>query len=141
MKRKNLTSLSDFIDEKVGPKGTKIRDKYDNEFEAFKLGVLIQQARQEKGMTQEQLIAFTANPDHDRQVQVWDVINLSRNNEPLQIEGRLTEAEMIPHTARHRAGLGRLDGFNWTTPRNVSTTLRQWHSDFRLGFLPFSLVD
>lgn len=55
MKKKNLTSLSDFINEKVGSKGTKKRDKFDNEFEAFKLGVLIQQARQEKGLTQEQL--------------------------------------------------------------------------------------
>ena len=55
MKKKNLTSLSDFIDEKVGPKGTKNRNKYDNEFETFKLGVLIQQARLEKGMTQEEL--------------------------------------------------------------------------------------
>jgi len=55
MKKKNLTSLSDFINEKVGPKGTKKRDKYDQEFEAFRLGVLIQQARQEKGLTQEQL--------------------------------------------------------------------------------------
>lgn len=55
---KNLTSLSDFIDEKVGLKGTKNRDKYDQEFEAFKLGVLIQEARHAKGMTQEQLAAF-----------------------------------------------------------------------------------
>ena len=55
MKKKNLTSLSDFIDEKVGPKGTKKRDKYEREFETFKLGVLIQQARQEKGLTQEQV--------------------------------------------------------------------------------------
>jgi DNA-binding XRE family transcriptional regulator len=55
MKKKNLTSLSEFINEKVGPKGNKKRDKYDKEFEAFKLGVLIQQARQEKGLTQEQL--------------------------------------------------------------------------------------
>jgi DNA-binding XRE family transcriptional regulator len=55
MKKKNLTTLSDFIDEKVGHKGTKKRDKFDKEFEAFKLGVLIQQARQSKGLTQEQL--------------------------------------------------------------------------------------
>lgn len=55
MKKKTLTSLSDFINQKVGPKGTKKRNKFDNEFESFKLGVLIQQARQEKGMTQEQL--------------------------------------------------------------------------------------
>ena len=55
MKKKNLTSLDDFIDEKVGLRGSKKRDKYDKQFEAFKLGLLIQQARQEKGLTQEQV--------------------------------------------------------------------------------------
>ncbi len=55
MKKKNLTSLSEFIDKEVVPKGTKKRDKFDTEYEAFKLGVLIQQARQEKGLTQEQV--------------------------------------------------------------------------------------
>lgn len=55
MKKKNLTSLSQFIDKEVGVKGTKKRDKFDQEFEAFKLGVLIQQARQEAGLTQEQV--------------------------------------------------------------------------------------
>lgn len=55
MKKKNLTSLSDFIEEKVGPKGSKKREQYDRGFEAFKLGVLIQQARQDKGLTQEQV--------------------------------------------------------------------------------------
>jgi HTH-type transcriptional regulator/antitoxin HipB len=55
MKKNNLTSLGDFIDKEVGVKGAKKRDKYDAEFEAFKLGVLIQQARHEKGLTQEQL--------------------------------------------------------------------------------------
>ncbi len=55
MKKKNLTSLSEFIDKEVGAKGTKKRNKFDAEYEAFKLGVLIQQARQEKGLTQEQV--------------------------------------------------------------------------------------
>ena len=55
MKTKNLTSLSDFIDEKVGVKGCKKREKFDREYESFKLGVLIQQARQEKGLTQERV--------------------------------------------------------------------------------------
>lgn len=58
MKKRNLTSLSEFIDEKAGRKGTKKREKYEREFEAFKLGVLIQEARQEKGLTQEQLAAL-----------------------------------------------------------------------------------
>ena len=55
MKRKNLTSLSDFINKEVGKKGTKRRNKFESEYEAFRLGVLIQQARQEKGLTQERV--------------------------------------------------------------------------------------
>src|SRR5258707_2297885 len=55
MKKKNLTTLSEFMDKKVGKKGTKKRDKFESDYEAFRLGVLIQQARQEKGLTQEQV--------------------------------------------------------------------------------------
>lgn len=55
MKKKNLTTLNEFIDKKVGKKGTKKRDKFETEYEAFRLGVLIQQARQEKGLTQEEV--------------------------------------------------------------------------------------
>lgn len=47
--KKNLTSLSDFIDNKVGKRWTKKRDKFEAEYDAFKLGVLIQQVRQERG--------------------------------------------------------------------------------------------
>jgi len=54
-KRKNLTSLSDFVDKEYGVKRTIKREKFEAEYEAFKLGVLIQQARQEKGMTQEEV--------------------------------------------------------------------------------------
>jgi HTH-type transcriptional regulator / antitoxin HipB len=54
-KSKNLTSLTDFVDKEYGVKGTKKRDKFETEYEAFKLGVLIQQARQEKGLTQEEV--------------------------------------------------------------------------------------
>jgi DNA-binding XRE family transcriptional regulator len=55
MKKKNLTSLKEFVDKEVGIKGTKKRDSFEAGYEAFKLGVLIQQARQEKGLTQEQV--------------------------------------------------------------------------------------
>ncbi len=55
MKKKNLTSLKEFINHEVGPQGSKKREKFDAGYETFKLGVLIQQARQEKGMTQEQV--------------------------------------------------------------------------------------
>jgi HTH-type transcriptional regulator/antitoxin HipB len=54
-KNKNLKSLDQFIDEKIGKKGTETREKFDNDYETFKLGVLIQQAREKKGLTQEQL--------------------------------------------------------------------------------------
>ena len=45
-------------------------------------------------MTLEQLMAFTVNPDHARQVQVWDVIHSSWNKEPFQIRRMLTEASV-----------------------------------------------
>ncbi len=54
-KNKNLKSLDQFIDEKIGKKGTENREQFEHEYDAFKLGVLIQQAREQKGLTQEQL--------------------------------------------------------------------------------------
>ncbi|SEN81868.1 Chromosome segregation protein Spo0J, contains ParB-like nuclease domain [Roseovarius tolerans] len=46
------------------------------------------------GMMLEQLMAFTVNPDHARQVQVWDVIQSSWNKEPFQIRRMLTETSV-----------------------------------------------
>ena len=54
-KNKNLTSLDQFIDKEIGVKGTKKRDNFENGYHAFKLGVIIQQARQKKGLTQEEV--------------------------------------------------------------------------------------
>jgi len=48
----------------------------------------------EDGMTLEQLMVFTVNPDHARQVQVWDMINSSWNKEPFQIRRMLTESSV-----------------------------------------------
>lgn len=55
MKKSNIKTLDQFINDEVGKKGTKKREKFEAGYEAFKLGVMIQQARQEKGMTQKQL--------------------------------------------------------------------------------------
>ena len=52
---KNLTSWDDHLDRKYGQPGTPSREKYEEEFEAFKIGVLIQEARKKQNMTQEQL--------------------------------------------------------------------------------------
>jgi DNA-binding XRE family transcriptional regulator len=52
---KNPASFSEHLDQQYGKRGTAKRDKYEQEFEAFKLGVLIQEIREQKNMTQEQL--------------------------------------------------------------------------------------
>ena len=52
---KNLTSLSDHLDEQYGKRGTTKREKFEEGFEAFKLGVMIQELRKKQGLTQEQL--------------------------------------------------------------------------------------
>jgi HTH-type transcriptional regulator/antitoxin HipB len=56
-KKKNIKTLDEFVEEQYGKRGTPKREKLEKGFEAFKLGVLIQQARLEKGLTQEQLAA------------------------------------------------------------------------------------
>jgi ribosome-binding protein aMBF1 (putative translation factor) len=54
-KNKNLKSLDQFLDEKIGKKGTEKRERFESEYDTFRIGVLIQQAREKKGLTQEQL--------------------------------------------------------------------------------------
>jgi len=52
---KNLTSFQDHLDQQYGKRGTPKREKFEEGFEAFKLGVMIQELRKENGLTQEQL--------------------------------------------------------------------------------------
>jgi ribosome-binding protein aMBF1 (putative translation factor) len=54
-KRSNLKSLDRFLDEQYGQRGTHRREKLEKGYQEFKLGVLIQEARLEKGLTQEEL--------------------------------------------------------------------------------------
>lgn len=53
----NLSSWDDHIDKKYGVIGTKTRDDYQQGFETFKLGVMLEEARKSKNLTQEQLAA------------------------------------------------------------------------------------
>jgi ParB family chromosome partitioning protein len=48
----------------------------------------------EDGMTLEQLMAFTVNPDHGRQEQVWEAVKNSWNKEPYAIRRMLTETSV-----------------------------------------------
>jgi HTH-type transcriptional regulator/antitoxin HipB len=50
-----LASFADHLDKQYGKRGTAEREKFEEGFEAFKLGVMIQELRKESGMTQEQL--------------------------------------------------------------------------------------
>lgn len=52
---KNMTSFAEHLDQQYGKRGTKKREQFEEEFEAFKLGVMLQDLRKEKGLTQEQL--------------------------------------------------------------------------------------
>ena len=54
-KNNNLVTLSEFKDKHFGEIGTSKRDELDAGFEQFRIGALIQEARVEKGLTQEQL--------------------------------------------------------------------------------------
>jgi len=52
---KKLTSFGDHLDEQYGKIGTKSRDKFEEEFETFRIGALIQEARKKQHLTQQEL--------------------------------------------------------------------------------------
>ena len=54
-KKTTLKTLGEFIEENYGKRGTAKREKFEKGYEEFRLGMLIQQARIERGLTQEQL--------------------------------------------------------------------------------------
>ena len=54
-KEKEITTLDEILDSKYGVQGVPSREAWEQEFEAFKLGVLLEEARNKLGMTQEQL--------------------------------------------------------------------------------------
>jgi DNA-binding XRE family transcriptional regulator len=57
MKNKNLISLDEYIEDKYGKKGTPKREKFERGFELFKIGFLLEEARNSRGMTQQELAA------------------------------------------------------------------------------------
>ena len=55
MKKNNKKTLEQFKDEQYGKLGTVKREKLEKGYDSFRIGALIQEARLEKGMTQEEL--------------------------------------------------------------------------------------
>lgn len=57
MKKNNITTFDELIVKKYGKKGTPKREEWEQGFETFRLGVMIEEERIKMGMTQEQLAA------------------------------------------------------------------------------------
>lgn len=56
---KNVTKFEDILTDKYGKKGTEKRDNYEMESLAFRLGVMLKEARKSAKLTQEQLAERT----------------------------------------------------------------------------------
>jgi len=55
IKKMETKSWKDIKDTVYGKKGTERRDELERDFESFKIGLLLRNAREEKNLTQEQL--------------------------------------------------------------------------------------
>ena len=51
----NITTLDQILDKKYGEKGQPKREEWEQQFESFRLGILLEEARNKMGLTQEQL--------------------------------------------------------------------------------------
>ncbi len=51
----NITTLDQILDKKYGQKGEPKREEWEQQFETFRLGILLEEARTKLGMTQQQL--------------------------------------------------------------------------------------
>ena len=54
-KTNDITTLEQHLQNQYGKKGSPGRDAFEEGFEAFKLGVMLQELRREEGLTQTQL--------------------------------------------------------------------------------------
>ncbi|MBE7644982.1 helix-turn-helix transcriptional regulator [Tenacibaculum finnmarkense] len=52
---KKITSFDDHLNQQYGNVGTATREVFEEEFETFKIGILIQEARKKQHLTQQQL--------------------------------------------------------------------------------------
>jgi HTH-type transcriptional regulator / antitoxin HipB len=51
----NITTFDQLLDRKYGERGIPEREAWEQSFEAFKIGVLIEEARKKRNMTQQEL--------------------------------------------------------------------------------------
>jgi len=54
-KQNEIVNWDEHLDRKYGKRGMPVREKFEEDFEAFKLGALLQEARKQKHLTQAEL--------------------------------------------------------------------------------------
>jgi len=55
MSKTKIIDFDDHLNSEYGKRGTKRREAFEEGFEAFRLGVMLQELRKNQGLTQEQL--------------------------------------------------------------------------------------
>jgi HTH-type transcriptional regulator / antitoxin HipB len=55
MSKTKIVDFDDHLNSEYGEQGTESREAFEEGFEAFRLGVMLQELRKSQGMTQEQL--------------------------------------------------------------------------------------
>ena len=55
MSKTKIVDFDDHLNQEYGERGTEKREAFEEGFEAFKLGAMLQELRKNQGMTQEQL--------------------------------------------------------------------------------------
>ncbi len=63
---------------------------------------VLRDAYAQESMTLDMLMAFTVNPDHERQEQVWEAVQHSYNRQPFHIRQLLTESTIPAYDKRAR---------------------------------------
>ena len=53
--KNNITTFEQLLENKYGTRGTPEREVYEEAYESFKIGVMIEEARKKRNMTQEEL--------------------------------------------------------------------------------------
>ncbi len=55
MSKTKIIDFDDHLNSEYGERGSELREAFEEGFEAFRLGVMLQELRKNQGMTQEQL--------------------------------------------------------------------------------------
>ena len=88
---KQVTSFEELLDAQFGKKGSPSRDQFDADSLAFRLGVMLKEARKEANLTQEQLAAKTG----------------TKKSYISRIERGLSDIQMSTYTRLIEIGLGK----------------------------------